>query len=90
MVAEILLMTSNPKNPFQLDFDYIDGLPVEESILLTGSLLAFLENMWIQANPSINFVNDCKIYSFLLLLHMLKLQRINSICRNSSVTIQTY
>lgn len=53
-------MTSNPKNPFQLDFDYIDKLPVEESILLTGSLLAFLENMWIQANPSINFVNDGK------------------------------
>lgn len=60
MVVEILLMTSNPKNPFQLDFDYIDKLPVEESILLTGSLLAFLENMWIQANPSINFVNDGK------------------------------
>lgn len=60
MVAEILLMTSNPKNPFQLNFDYIDKLPVEESVLLTGSLLAFLENVWIQANPSITFVDDCK------------------------------
>ncbi|KAL7320974.1 hypothetical protein PS15m_000801 [Mucor circinelloides] len=58
MVAEILLMTSNPKNPFQLNFDYIDKLPVEESVLLTGSLLAFLENVWIQANPSITFVDD--------------------------------
>ncbi|KAL9549919.1 hypothetical protein MBANPS3_004977 [Mucor bainieri] len=58
MVAEILLMTSNPKNPFQLDFDYIDKLPIEESILLTGSLLAFLENVWIQASPMIAFLDD--------------------------------
>ncbi|OAD01006.1 hypothetical protein MUCCIDRAFT_112432 [Mucor lusitanicus CBS 277.49] len=58
MVAEIVTMTSNPKNPFQLDFDYIDKLPIEESVLLTGSLLAFLESVWIQANPSIAFLDD--------------------------------
>ncbi|KAK4517618.1 atp2, beta subunit of the F1 sector of mitochondrial F1F0 ATP synthase [Mucor velutinosus] len=58
MVAEILLMTTNPRNPFQLDHDYINKLPVEESILLTGSLLAFLENVWIQADPSIAFLDD--------------------------------
>lgn len=60
MVAEIVTMTSNPKNPFQLDFDYIDKLPIEESVLLTGSLLAFLESVWIQANPSIAFLDDGK------------------------------
>ncbi|KAI8647657.1 hypothetical protein BD408DRAFT_408285 [Parasitella parasitica] len=58
MVAEVLLMTSNPKNPFQVDFDYIEKLPVEESVLLTGSLLAFLQNVWIEADPSIVFADD--------------------------------
>ncbi|CEP13132.1 hypothetical protein [Parasitella parasitica] len=58
MVAEIVQMTSSPKNPFQIDFDYIDKLPLEESVLLTGSLLAFLQNVWIEADPCIVFADD--------------------------------
>jgi hypothetical protein len=50
-------MTTNPDNPFELDFNYIDRLPLEESVLLTGSLLTFLENIWMQADPAISFAD---------------------------------
>lgn len=53
-------MTNNPSNPFELDFEFIDKLPLEENILLTGSLLAFLEDVYIQADPSTSFVNEGK------------------------------
>lgn len=51
-------MTNNPSNPFELDFLFIDKLPLEENILLTGSLLAFLEDIYIQADPNIPFVDE--------------------------------
>lgn len=55
-------MTIVPDNPFELDFCYIDALPLEEAVLLTGALLVFLENIWVQAAPSIIFVEKGKIY----------------------------
>lgn len=58
IVTEILSMTNNPSNPFELDFEFIDKLPLEENIFLTGSLLAFLEDVYIQADPSTSFVNE--------------------------------
>ncbi|KAI8141655.1 hypothetical protein BJV82DRAFT_670561 [Fennellomyces sp. T-0311] len=59
MVLEVLglVMTSCPSNPFQLDHAYLEALPVEESVLLTGALLNFLQNIWIQADPSKEFVD---------------------------------
>ncbi|GAA5805549.1 hypothetical protein EDC94DRAFT_665241 [Helicostylum pulchrum] len=55
IVSEILSMTANRSNPFELDFLFIDNLPLEEAVLLTGSLLEFLETVWVQADPSITF-----------------------------------
>lgn len=57
IVTEILYMTTNPDNPFALDFNYIDQLPLEESVLLSGSLLTFLESIWMQADPDIGFAD---------------------------------
>jgi hypothetical protein len=57
IVAEILSMTINPSNPFEIDFDFIDKVPLEEGVLLTGSLLSFLENIWVQADPTVPFVD---------------------------------
>lgn len=53
-------MTINPSNPFELDFYFIDTLPLEEAVLLTSALLVFLENIWVQADPSITFVDKGK------------------------------
>jgi hypothetical protein len=50
-------MTMKPDNPFELDFNYIDQLPLEEAVLLTGSLLTFLENIWVQADPDVTFAD---------------------------------
>lgn len=58
IVTEILSMTLNPTNPFEIDFEFIDKLPLEEKVLLTGSLLAFLENVYVQADPTITFVDE--------------------------------
>ncbi|KAI8877965.1 hypothetical protein K501DRAFT_229294 [Backusella circina FSU 941] len=58
ILAEILSMTVHPTNPFEVDFDYIDRLPLEESVLLTGSLMAFLESIWIQAEPDVNYIEQ--------------------------------
>jgi hypothetical protein len=60
IVSEILSMTINPSNPFELDFYFIDTLPLEEAVLLTSALLVFLENIWVQADPSITFVDKGK------------------------------
>jgi hypothetical protein len=59
-VAEILSMTVHPSNPFEVDFDYLDRLPLEESVLLTGSLLAFLESVWVQAEPDVDYIEQGK------------------------------
>lgn len=60
IVAEILSMTINPSNPFEIDFEFIDKVPIEEGVLLTGSLLAFLENVWVQADPNTSFTDKGK------------------------------
>lgn len=54
-------MTANRSNPFELDFLFIDNLPLEEAVLLTGSLLEFLETVWVQADPSITFSDKSKV-----------------------------
>ncbi|KAF7723832.1 hypothetical protein EC973_001557 [Apophysomyces ossiformis] len=58
IVWEIVAMTLNVANPFALDTNYISSLPVEESILLSGALTDFLQTVWLQAEPSVPFVND--------------------------------
>ncbi|KAI9470520.1 MAG: hypothetical protein EXX96DRAFT_622731 [Benjaminiella poitrasii] len=61
IVAELVLITTNPKNPFEIDFDYIDSLPVEETVLLTSALLSFLETVWIEASPDYIFIDKVQI-----------------------------
>lgn len=64
IVAEILSMTTSTRNPFELDFNFIDHLPLEESVLLTGSLLEFLETVWVQADPTNTFSDKGKTLFF--------------------------
>lgn len=48
-------MTSNPKNPFEINFGYIKDLPVEEALLLVTALVSFLKSLWIEADPENSF-----------------------------------
>ncbi|CDH59813.1 predicted protein [Lichtheimia corymbifera JMRC:FSU:9682] len=56
MVFEVLTLVMkkpSPRNPFQVDFQYIDSRPPEEGALLSASLLNFLETIWLQADPNL-------------------------------------
>ncbi|KAI9320143.1 hypothetical protein BX666DRAFT_1376322 [Dichotomocladium elegans] len=54
MVIEVLsvILKPCPPNPFQVDLAFIDKLPLEEGLLLTGALLNFLQTVWAHATPS--------------------------------------
>ncbi|KAI9245860.1 hypothetical protein BDA99DRAFT_543507 [Phascolomyces articulosus] len=60
MIKEVFIMITEscPTNPFKLDHTYLGSLPLEESVLLTGALLNFLQNLWIQAEPIKAFVDE--------------------------------
>lgn len=56
MVLEVLTLVMKkpgPRNPFQVDLQYIDSRPPEEGALLSASLLNFLETIWLQADPNL-------------------------------------
>ncbi|ORZ02418.1 hypothetical protein BCR43DRAFT_519744 [Syncephalastrum racemosum] len=54
MVCEVLTIVLDPKpvNPLEIDFQYLDSLPLEEAVFLTGGLIHFLQEIWLQAEPS--------------------------------------
>ncbi|KAI8971823.1 hypothetical protein BDF20DRAFT_886683 [Mycotypha africana] len=52
IVAEILKMTTNAKNPFEIDNDVLEKLSLQEAILLSGSLLNFLETVFLELKPA--------------------------------------
>ncbi|KAI8098991.1 uncharacterized protein BX664DRAFT_320110 [Halteromyces radiatus] len=60
MVWELLsrLTWPSPTNPFAIDFDYLDRLPLPQSLLLIGGLLDFLQTLWVQAEPQVSFINQ--------------------------------
>ncbi|KAG2217576.1 hypothetical protein INT45_004929 [Circinella minor] len=60
MIKEVFVMVTDscPNNPFKLDHAYLAALPLEEAMLLTGSLLNFLQHMWIQADPNKEFIEQ--------------------------------
>ncbi|KAI7890622.1 uncharacterized protein EV154DRAFT_511027 [Mucor mucedo] len=74
ILSEILSMTIRPDNPFELDFGYIDALPLEEAVLLTGGLIVFLENIWVQADPNITFVDKGKARKEKNRVHLIKIE----------------
>ncbi|KAI8331757.1 hypothetical protein BC941DRAFT_438380 [Chlamydoabsidia padenii] len=59
MVWELISRVSwpSPKNPFAIDFDYLDRVPLPQSLFLTGALLNFLQTVWIQAEPQVSFID---------------------------------
>ena len=62
MIKEVFAMVTDscPINPFKLDHAYLAALPLEEAVLLTGSLLNFLQHVWINADPNKEFVEEGK------------------------------
>ncbi|KAL4213391.1 hypothetical protein AB4K20DRAFT_1886428 [Rhizopus microsporus] len=50
IVAEIISLTIHADNPFEINFDFLEQLPVQESRLLNHSLLKFLETVYIQSD----------------------------------------
>jgi hypothetical protein len=53
IIAELVGLTlpSAPGNPFAIDHGYLDGLPLEESVLLSGALVEFLSSVWTRGGP---------------------------------------
>ncbi|RCH99887.1 hypothetical protein CU097_010763 [Rhizopus azygosporus] len=50
IVAEIISLTIHADNPFEIDFGFLEQLPVQESRLLNHSLLKFLETVYVQSD----------------------------------------
>lgn len=50
IIAEILSQTLDPapENPFALDHTYYDSLPLEESMLLSGAMVDFLQRLCLR------------------------------------------
>ncbi|KAG0177243.1 hypothetical protein DFQ29_005062 [Apophysomyces sp. BC1021] len=57
IIWEIIAMTADVANPLALEKSYIDNLPIDESISLSGALVDFLQTVWIQAEPDVPFVD---------------------------------
>jgi hypothetical protein len=53
VIAELVGLTLSlaPENPFAVDHGYLDGLPLEESVLLSGALVEFLSGIWTRGGP---------------------------------------
>ncbi|KAI8972761.1 hypothetical protein BDB01DRAFT_457012 [Pilobolus umbonatus] len=75
IVAEIVTMTIHPVNPFALDFEYIDQLPIQEYNLLSASLLMFLETLWIEAEPTVPYADQ--VYEDITKLRMKHIHQIH-------------
>lgn len=89
IVSEILSMTANCGNPFELDFLFIDNLPLEEAVLLTGSLLEFLETVWVQADSSITFSDKSKSFFLFYFFYRVTYKNMRSVSRYSNSAIKT-
>jgi hypothetical protein len=63
MVWELISRVSwpSPQNPFAIDFDYLDRVPLPQSLFLTGALMEFLQTLWIQAEPQVSFIDQGKV-----------------------------
>lgn len=60
MVWELISRVTwpSPQNPFEIDFEYLDRIPLPQSLFLTGGLLEFLQTLWVQAEPNVNFIEN--------------------------------
>lgn len=61
IIAEVLHLVKQPSNPFQVDMAYLDHLPLEEGILLTGALVNFLQTIWLQMQPTVPYADAGKV-----------------------------
>ncbi|KAI9306986.1 hypothetical protein BJ944DRAFT_262659 [Cunninghamella echinulata] len=48
----------SPQNPFEINFEYLDQIPLPQALFLTGGLLEFLQTLWVQAEPNVAFIED--------------------------------
>ncbi|KAK9728897.1 hypothetical protein K7432_000720 [Basidiobolus ranarum] len=63
IISEVILLTQEPPptNPFAVDHDYFDSLPVEESVFATGALISVLQKIYLSNFPYADQVmNDIK------------------------------
>ncbi|KAI8379383.1 uncharacterized protein BYT42DRAFT_545746 [Radiomyces spectabilis] len=69
IVWELISMVTETtiSNPFKVDFAYLDRLPEKERILCSGALLSFLQQIWIQSEPSLPFIDE--VYQDIATLH---------------------
>ncbi|KAJ3317674.1 hypothetical protein HDU76_001093 [Blyttiomyces sp. JEL0837] len=53
IVSEVisLVLQPPPGNPFAVDHDFFDTLPVQESVLATGALIQFLKGIYMMNRP---------------------------------------
>lgn len=63
MVWELISRVSwpSPQNPFAIDFDYLDRVPLPQSLFLTGALMEFLQTLWVQAESHVSFIDPGKV-----------------------------
>lgn len=52
----------SPQNPFEINFEYLDQIPLPQALFLTGGLLEFLQTLWVQAEPNVAFIDDGNEY----------------------------
>jgi len=58
IVAEIVCLTARPvpKNPFALDFEFLDSLPPSEYLFLSGALCSFLREVYLKDTPFVDLI----------------------------------
>jgi hypothetical protein len=53
ILAEVVTLSLQPppSNPFAINHAYFDGLPLEESIVLVGAMIDFLQKVYLKNYP---------------------------------------
>ncbi|KAI8069676.1 hypothetical protein BC940DRAFT_297271 [Gongronella butleri] len=90
MIWELVSRISwpSPKNPFALDFDYLERLPLPQLLFLSGGLIGCLQSLWIEAEPqTVAFVDDVfQDLQRLQQLHLNAMRDYAHMCNTASLT----
>ncbi|ORZ18091.1 hypothetical protein BCR42DRAFT_413137 [Absidia repens] len=87
MVWELISRVTwpSPKNPFAIDFDYLDQVSLPQSLFLTGALLNFLQTLWVEAETQVSFIDQ--VFEDIQLLQQRHLQLMRDYTHKINVTI---
>ncbi|ORX57518.1 hypothetical protein DM01DRAFT_329223 [Hesseltinella vesiculosa] len=91
MIWELISLVSWPssQNPFAIDFDYLDRLPLPKMLFLTGGLIGYLQSLWIEAKPkAVPFVD--KVYQDLQQLQQRHLTAMRDYAQQCHTPATTY